>query len=843
MPGLVRFGHGTCGAWCPRILQSVLPPVKPGLPWSHNSSDGTMLPMSSGPDVPLSALDDVVVLEFATGVAGPYCGKLLADLGARVIKFEPRAGDPLRAAPPVFNGESVFFNYLNANKLGVQAEPGSPEFGRLLHHADIVIHSLRGAEADEFEARAVALAPRAVILSVSPYGRSGEKAGWLATPFTEWATSGFFYFAGDPAREPLSLPGFQAEFHAGLHAGVAALAGLWHARETGEGQRVELSHQEACLNDHAWLTTMWTHAGHVQKRTGSLYARCSDGWVYMFNLAAYPDLFVLMERFDLLEDESFFMPRNWAARFMEVFGAFGDWCATRTKQEVYHACQELRIAVSPVNTMADVAASEQLAARDWFGTVDAGGRTFVAPGFPYRLTATPCATRHPAPKLGEHTAIVLSPTYPWPTAPTSESQLAPRISGLPPRRAPLETRNSHPATRNQGPLAGLRLIEMTANWAGPIAGRHFGDLGADVIKVELQTKPATRALIYPVDDVWPDFFHRSGYFNKLNRNKRGIALDLAKPRGREVFLELVRNADAVLENNAARVMANLGLDYPVLAEANPGIVMCSMSGYGSSGPERNYSAYGSNIETASGLASLLGYDDTRFFGTGSFYADPVTGNHGTVAMLAALHARRRTGRGQWIEMALLEAVEPFLSQHFLQYTVTGEVPVPAGSQWGHGWVLQGVYPTAGSDCWLAVTCRDEADLDRLAAIAGEPTDGALCEWLKTRNHLSAAGELQRAGIPAAPVMMNWELFTDNHLNDRGYFVPVRHRVAGTHHFPGHAWRFDKTPASIRMAAPTFGEHNATVFSTVAGLSEAEVAALYEQGITGDHPIYAAGPAL
>jgi crotonobetainyl-CoA:carnitine CoA-transferase CaiB-like acyl-CoA transferase len=148
-----------------------------------------------------------------------------------------------------------------------------------------------------------------------------------------------------------------------------------------------------------------------------------------------------------------------------------------------------------------------------------------------------------------------------------------------------------------GPLAGLRMVEVTANWAGPIAARHFGDLGADVIKIELQTKPATRALIYPVEDVWPDFFHRSGYFNKLNRNKRGISLDLSKPKGKELFLELVRQADVVLENNAARVMGQLGLGYEALSEANPRIVMCSLSGFGSTGPERNYSAYGSNIET------------------------------------------------------------------------------------------------------------------------------------------------------------------------------------------------------------------------------------------------------
>ena len=773
------------------------------------------------PDHP-AALADVVVIELATNVAGPYCGKLLADLGALVIKVEPPAGDPLRHKPPLAGAESAFFNYLNTNKLGVRLEPGSPDLDLLLARADLVIHSSTGPEAEVLEARAVALAPAAAVISLSPYGRSGPRAGWLATPFTEWATSGFFGIAGDPAREPLSLPGFQAEFHAGMHAGLAALAALRHARRTGEGQRVELSHQEACLSDHAWLTTLWTHAGNVQKRSGSLYARCADGWVYMFNLAAYPNLLVLMERFDMLEDETLLMPRAWAARYGEVFSAFSEWCSTRTKQEIYHACQELRIAVSPVNTMADVAASEQLAARDWFGTVEADGRAFAAPGFPYRLGGTPCATRRPAPAPGQHNAEVLAPSFPWPAKPPALAS---------------------PGAPGAGPLAGLRVLELTANWAGPIAGRHFGDLGADVIKIELQTKPATRALIYPADDLWPDFFHRSGYFNKLNRNKRGLVLNLATPRGREAFLEMVRHADFVLENNAARVMANLGLDYPVLAEASPAIIMCSLSGYGATGPERNYSAYGSNIETISGLASLLGYDGSQFFGTGSFYADPVSGTHAVIAMLAALHHRDRTGQGQWIDMALLEAVEPFLAQHFLTYTVTGEVPVPAGARWGAGWALQGVYPAAGTDCWVAITCRDDADLARLQSLTGGPREDALRSWLAARNHLAAAAELQAAGVPAAPVMMNWELFIDNHLNDRGFFVPVRHEAAGTHSFPGHPWRFEKTPASVRMAAPMFGEHNTEVLTSLAGLPESAVAELHALGVTGAHPVYAAGPAL
>jgi crotonobetainyl-CoA:carnitine CoA-transferase CaiB-like acyl-CoA transferase len=784
------------------------------------------------------ALEDLVVLELATGVAGPYCGRLLADLGAQVVKVEPLAGDPVRAEVPLLGGESAFFNYINAGKLGVAAPLDAPVLDGPIAHAGIILHSERGAGADALEERLRAANPGAVVVSLSPYGRSGERSTWQASALTEWATGGYHYIAGDPQREPLSLPGYQAEFHAGVHAGIAALAGLWYARNTGQGQRIEISHQEATLNDHAWLTTMWTHQGNVQRRTGSAYIPCKDGFVYLFNLAAYPNLFVLMERFDLLADESLQQPMNWVVRFPEVVAALTAWAATRTKQEIYHAAQELRIAVSPVNSMADVAASAQLAAREWFGEVQVAGARYTAPGFPYRLSETPCETTGIAPKLGEHTAVVFAPGFAWRKPP------APAAPAMP------------TAGTADGPLAGLRVIEVTANWAGPIGGRHFADLGADVIKVELATKPATRALIYPGDDLWPEHYHRAGYFNKLNRNKRAICLNLSDPAGREVFLKLVAKADCVLENNAARVMTQLGVGYESLREVNPGIIMCSMSGYGSTGPDRNYSAYGSNIETASGLASLLGYHEGEFFGTGSFYADPVTGNHGAVAMLAALHARRRTGRGQWIDMALLEAVGPFFAQQFLDYTVAGEVPVPHANRWAP--VPQDVVPTAGADCWLAVTLRDADDVQRVAAVinttAGErwaaqwPDSGseavdAIAAWAATRDHTSAASALQAAGIAAAPVMANWELYTDNHLNDRGYFVPVRHPRAGTHGQPGFAWRFERTPARIRRPAPLFAEDNDTVFSELAGLSAAEVAGLYEAGITSDHPIYATGPSL
>jgi crotonobetainyl-CoA:carnitine CoA-transferase CaiB-like acyl-CoA transferase len=834
----------------------------------------------------------VVVLELATGVAGPYCGKLLADLGASVTKCEPPEGDPIRQEPPLVGGESAFFNYLNANKRLESVALTDAQIDEFARNADIVIHSALGREADGLEARIRAANPAAIVLSLSPYGRSGERSSWQTSPLTEWATGGFHYFGGDPNREPIALPGYQAAFHAGVHAAVAALAGLWHARETGAGQRIEVSHQEAILSDHAWLTAIWTHQGKVQKRTGSLFAKCADGYIYLFNLMPYPNLFILMERFDLLEDEALQSPISWVERFPEVLAALSEWAATRTKQEIYHAAQELRVAISPVNTMADIAASAQLAARNWFEQVGAGGHRFQSPGQPYKFSglrtedsvdaawadsnlpstsavgegpgddAALSAARRERTQDSASTTENLVAAAPQDIASADSNLPSPSAvgegSGVRERPQDSGLRTQH----SVGPLRGLRLIEVTAHWAGPACGRQFADLGADVIKIELASKPATRALIYTGDDLWPDHYHRSGYFNKLNRNKRAICLDLSKPHGREVFLKLVAKADAVVENNAARVMGQLGLSYEALSAVNPGIIMCSMSGYGATGPERDYSAFGSNIETISGAASLLGYGTGESYGTGSFYADPVTGNHAAVAVLAALHERRRTGRGQRIDVSLLEAVSPFFSQQFLEYTVTGEVPQALGNA-SPRFSPQNVYPTAGNDCWLALTVRNEADWHALccaiarADLADDPTfattegrrahaekiDEAIRDWSATIDHNTAAKRLQAVGVPAAPVMANWEIFTDNHLNDRNFFVRTRHPVAGTHSQPGFPYRFEATPARIERSAPMFAEHNRAVFEDLLGLSPKEIEALYAEGITADAPIYAGGPKL
>jgi crotonobetainyl-CoA:carnitine CoA-transferase CaiB-like acyl-CoA transferase len=406
------------------------------------------------------------------------------------------------------------------------------------------------------------------------------------------------------------------------------------------------------------------------------------------------------------------------------------------------------------------------------------------------------------------------------------------------------------------PLEGLKVIEVTSNWAGPVCGRFLADLGADVIKVEWATRPATRALVW-VGPVPQDFqrqaHHRSMYFNEMNRNKRGFVLDLSREESREAFLELVRDADVLIENNGARVMPNLRLDWPVLHEVNPRLIMVSMSGYGADGPRRDWSAYGANIETTAGLTSVTGYADGLRSRTTLFYADPVSGVHGAVAIMGALEHRRRTGAGQWIEMALNEAGAAFSAEMLLDYHATGNVRGPNGNRDAR-FAPQGAYQCAGADHWVALAVQSDDDWialteamtrpdlrddARLATLEGrhahhDEIDAAINEWTRGLEQYEIAWDLQRRGVSAAPVLANWQVLPDPHIRGRGFYIDVEYPVVGVYKATTWPWRFSRTRARITRPAPLFSEHNHEILRE-AGLDDDAIAALYASGVTSDEP--------
>jgi crotonobetainyl-CoA:carnitine CoA-transferase CaiB-like acyl-CoA transferase len=406
-----------------------------------------------------------------------------------------------------------------------------------------------------------------------------------------------------------------------------------------------------------------------------------------------------------------------------------------------------------------------------------------------------------------------------------------------------------------GALEGLRVVEVTNNWAGPVCGRHLGDLGADVVKVEWATKPATRALFWvgPTQDQQRQGHHRSMYFNEMNRNKRDVVIDLSHAAGREAFLDLVRDADVLIENNSARVMPNLGLDWDVLHEVNPRLIMVSMSGYGASGPRRDWVAYGANIETTSGLTSITGYPGGQTSRTSLFYADPVSGILGAVAVMAALEHRRHSGEGQWIEIALNECGVSFCTEMLVDFLATGTVRRPAGNR-DPRFAPQGVYRCAGADNWVAVAVQNDDDWPVLADAVGradlaadpelatlpgrqarhDEMDDAISTWTAGLEQYEAAWALQRLGISAAPVLANWQILPDPHIAHRQFYVPVEHPVVGVYPTTSWPWRFSRTPGSVRRPAPLFGQHNREILHE-AGLDEDRIADLYRNGVTSDHP--------
>lgn len=404
------------------------------------------------------------------------------------------------------------------------------------------------------------------------------------------------------------------------------------------------------------------------------------------------------------------------------------------------------------------------------------------------------------------------------------------------------------------PLEGVRIADLTAVWAGPYATRLLADMGAEVIKIESPNNPDLLRALGLLPPGTEDAWNKSAYFNHNNRNKLGCALDLGHPRGKELFLQLVAKCDVVMENYRAEVLDKLGLGYDVLKSARPDVILVSMPGHGKDGPERDYVAYGTNVEQLAGLASLSGYLEGPPQKTGISFGDPVAGTAAAGAVVLALLARRRTGKGQYIELAQRETLTGLIGEYVLGYQVTGEVPERMGNR-HPAWAPHGCYPSSGEDAWITIACRDDADFSALCSVMERPDlaaderfalasdrhrnqdalDEQVAAWTRTLDRFDAFRRLAAAGVPACPVLGYRDLYDNEQLRNRGFFQQVTHAQAGTWDMEAPVYHFANHPTSIRLNAPIFGEHNHYVFSQLLGLSDDEIHALEKEGVTASVP--------
>ncbi|MGE0730293.1 MAG: CoA transferase [Acidimicrobiia bacterium] len=753
-----------------------------------------------------------VVLTVGGSLACAVAGSLLSWSGMRVVRVEPAGGSPLAHRPPLLpDGTSAWYRYL-CRDIEVVAPGEEPAA------VDIVL-----LDDDTAHRAGASWPPETIVIEVASFG-PGPYEGWRPSELALWALGGYLAFTGAPDREPVWLSGGQAALHAGGQAAFAALAAL-RGRDTGDapGQRVVVSELASVLSAHVWLVSSWSSCGQVLGRVPQDLITAADGLCYVMRITPNANLFVLIDRPDLAEEDLAGDVVRWNQNLDRIFEAVAAWARHHTVAEIVELGQLLRVAVTPVRTAADLAADEQLAARGWWAhDPDSGLRM---PGPPARIVpASP----------DEH------------RSPDEAGSTIPYGTSRPPRQ---------PLPGATGPLQGLRVLEVTNNWAGPLAARMLADLGADVVKVEWADRPATRALFWagPHQDREPDGHERSLYFAELNRNKRDVVIDLSAPRGRDTFLRLVADADVFIENMSARVMPNLGLDWPSLQLVNPGLVMLSMSGYGATGPDRDWVAYGANIETTSGLTSVTGYRDGVLSRTTLFYADPISGLLGATAVLAALRRRDRTGRGEWIDLSLNEAGATFVAGALLEHAATGVVPGPQGND-DQRFAPHGVYRCAGTDRWVAIACQDDGDWARLCAVAGledlaadaalatlagrwqrrRELDERLGAWTAGLGQYEVARRLQAVGVSAAPVLANWQVLTDPHVHASAFYRWVEHPDVGVNPTSSWPWHFAATPATIRRHAPRFAQDNRQVLRE-AGLSDAEIEGLYADAITADRP--------
>lgn len=400
-------------------------------------------------------------------------------------------------------------------------------------------------------------------------------------------------------------------------------------------------------------------------------------------------------------------------------------------------------------------------------------------------------------------------------------------------------------------LNGIRIIDLSMGWAGPLACRHMADMGADVIKVEsCERFDWWRSWEATQEWIESNGAEKSTAFNTVNRNKRDITLDLEHPEGRTLLLDLVKTANIVVENYSGSVLPKLDLSFEIFRKAKPDIILLSMPAFGSTGPWSNFRAYGSTVEQSSGLPHLNGSEDDLPTMQHVALGDAVGGLTGAAAILVALRHQSRTGEGQFVDLSQVEGLFPMASHGILEYAATGNSPERTGSRFGNS-LVRGVYACKGEDQWVAIECSSEDHWSALTDEIGkalaefgdyatakhrvDEIDSVLSDSFRDKEAKEVMRQLQSIGIPAAAALTTVDILNDPHLAQRGFWQFQERAFVGLQPHPSPPYRVGKEPISIASAAPTLGEHNEEILKTVLGLEDEDVSRLETLGVIGNRP--------
>lgn len=782
------------------------------------------------------------------------CGQILGDLGADVIAIEPPEGRRARDLGPFYKGErgpdkSLTWWSLNRNKrsavVDLESDEGKEQFRRLAAGADVVLESYAPGYLDSIglgHGELSAANPGLVMVSVTPFGRSGPKAGWAGSDITCFAASGAHIMYGDDDRPPVTVAVPQAYLHAGAEAAVGALIALFGRNQTGKGQHVDVSVQTAAMM--ATQATVLAHGwgdAEVKRMAGGVnfggiplkfINPAKDGFVsvtFLFGSAIGPFTQRLMAQMyaegfvdEATRDKDWINYTNLLlsgqepiSELMRCMGAIGEFTAAHTKEELFNMGTEKGLLIVPVATLDEVAHSEQLAARDFWRDIEHPelGTTIRYPG-PFVKSTTPIEYRRRPPLLGEHTAEVLG-----------------------------ETRGANTAGGNGGgsrPLNGVKVVDFMWVVAGPWGTRYLADYGATVVKVESPVHVDASRTIAPFKDHTPGP-ERSAAFATVNAGKLGMTLNLGSPEGHKLAMKLAEWADVVTESFAPGAMKKFGLDYDSLREVNPDLIMISSCLNGQTGPQATLAGFGTMGLHIAGFGELAGWPDRPPAGPAGAYTDYVAPKFTAAAILAALDHRNRTGEGQYIDLSQAETSQQFLAPALLDYFANSEVLSRSGNA-SPDYAPHGVYPVEGEDRWIAIAVTNDEQWAAFCDVIGKPEwtgdsalataegrvarcealDATVAEWTRGKDVEALEQLLQSRGIPAHRVASSSDAFADPQLEARGHFVQVEHPEMGTIPVESSRMVFSETPAVVSRPGPTFGQDNDYVLREMLGLSEDEI---------------------
>ncbi|CAB4739997.1 MAG: CoA transferase [Actinobacteria bacterium] len=775
-------------------------------------------------------LDDVAVLDLSKGIAGAYCAKLLADGGANVVKVEAADGDPLRRHG-VGERKGLLHAFLRTSTYS--AVLTDDEIRDLVIGFDLVIDS---SGPGELEARGLgydtiaAANPRATLLTITPFGHTGPWAGRPATEFTLLAAGGSTSTRGLPGRPFINGGGRIGEWIGGVNAAVAAMAALRRARMTGRGDHVDLSLLEAITPTCSNVQTLWgsmsgIYASEPRLEIPSIEPTL-DGFVgfCVFTGQQWQDFCLLLGEPDLALDPDLASMAGRIANAERVTRIIRAYTSARTTAEVVEEASLLRIPVAHIGNGENLTGFDHFVERGVY--VDNPGGGFRQPRVPWRIHGEMTRAFTPAPLIGADTDAV--------RAALGERSVS-RAHAAPSSPAP-----------NDWPLAGVRVVDLTAFWAGPYATFALACLGADVIHVESIQRPdgmrfgSSRA---PGTEQWWEW---GPTFHSANTGKRSITLDLTSTDGRSLLRRLVEVSDVVVENFAPRVFDQWGLTWDELRSWNPRIVVVRMPAFGLDGPWRDRVGFAQTMEQTSGMAWLTGYADVEPMNARG-PCDPLAGLHATYAALVALARRERTGTGCLVEATMVETALNAAAEQVIEFTGNGVLLTRDGNH-EPGYGLQGTFRTADhpDETMGAIAIAVETDAQRaaLGALVGteltedpDQFDAVLTPWCATVKLYDTVELLAAHGVPAAAVASCRTSDRNPQIRTRGFFEDVTHPVVGTHPIPAFPVLFGRQPTKrFARPAPLLGEHNTEVLCGLLGLTADELDALTERGLIGTRPL-------